>query len=289
MDVRSLTGRNVLVTGAASGIGRATALECARRGADLFVCDLDEAGLEETARVARSLGRQVLAQRVDVASAAQMAAFANAVHERCEAVDLLVNNAGVAIAGGLLDTSLEDWDWIVGVNLRGVVHGCHAFAPAMARRGRGHVVIVSSAAGYTPAESLVAYCTTKFAVLGLAESLSDELRRSGVGVTAICPGIIDTPITRSAALRGVYDAPGARELMVQRYQRRGYGPERVATGLLAAVQRGRVVAPVSPEAWVMYGLARFAPGLLRRLRRAAASRMRREIEEARLRAGQPGG
>ncbi len=281
MDVRDLSGRKALVTGAASGIGRTTALACASRGADLFLCDVDEAGLEQTAGQARGLGREVLTRRVDVASADEMRGFAEEVHARCEAVDLLVNNAGVAIAGGLLDTTLEDWDWIVGVNLRGVVHGCHFFAPAMLRRGRGgHVVIVSSAAGYTAAESLVAYCTTKFAVLGLAEALSDELGRHGIGVTAICPGIIDTPITGSARLRGEYDVPGARELMVERYRQRGYTAERVAKGILAAVQRDRVVAPVSPEAHVLYRLVRFTPGLMRWIRRRAAARGRRELEAA---------
>lgn len=281
MDVRDLSGSKALVTGAASGIGRATALACASRGADLFLCDVDEAGLEQTADQARGLGREVLTRRVDVASAEEMRAFADEVHARCEAVDLLVNNAGVAIAGGLLDTTLEDWDWIVGVNLRGVVHGCHFFAPAMVRRGRGgHVVIVSSAAGYTAAEGLVAYCTTKFAVLGLSEAFSDELHRHGIGVTAICPGIIDTPITGSARLRGAYDVPGARELMVGRYRQRGYTAERVAKGILAAVQRDRVVAPISPEAHALYRLVRFAPALMRRLRRRASARGLRELGAA---------
>jgi NAD(P)-dependent dehydrogenase (short-subunit alcohol dehydrogenase family) len=286
VDVRDLSGRSALVTGAASGIGRATALECARRGADLFLCDLNEAGLEQTAAEARGLGREVLARRVDVASAVEMRAFADEVHGRREAVDLLVNNAGVAIAGGLIDTTLEDWEWIIGVNLRGVVHGCHFFVPPMVRRGSGgHVVIVSSAAGYSASDGLVAYCTTKFAVLGLAEALCDELRRNGIGVTAICPGIIDTPITGSARLRGEYAAPGARELMVERYRRRGYGPDRVAAGILSAVQRERVVAPVSPEARVLYWLARFTPGLERAVRRGVMARGRRQIEKIRDAAG----
>jgi NAD(P)-dependent dehydrogenase (short-subunit alcohol dehydrogenase family) len=275
LDVRHLAGRTALVTGAASGIGRATALELARRGADLALCDLDAERLEQTAAEARALGREVLARRVDVAQPDAMEAFALEVHGRVEAVDLLVNNAGVAIAGGFLDTTLEDWDWIVGVNLRGVVLGCHHFVPPMVRRARGgHVVIVSSAAGFAANEALAAYCTTKFAVLGLAEALAEELRRHGIGVTALCPGLIDTPITRAALLRGPYDAPGVRERMVEGYRRRGYGPERVARNLLRAVERGRVVAPVSPEAWALYFAKRLVPGLLRRLSRALGARSR---------------
>ena len=147
MDTTNLTGKWVMVTGAASGIGRETALEAARRGASLALCDLNETGLEETAREIRGLGREVLTRRVDVARAEEMAAFAEAVHAQVDAVDLLVNNAGVGLGGGFLDTSLKDWDWIVGINLNGVVHGCHYFLPNMVRRGRGgHVVIVSSVA-----------------------------------------------------------------------------------------------------------------------------------------------
>ena len=277
MDTRHLAGRTALVTGAASGIGRATALELARRGADLALCDIDETGLEKTASEARALGREVLARRVDVAGPEAMRAFASEVHARVEAVDLLVNNAGVAIAGGFLETTLEDWDWIVGVNLRGVVLGCHHFVPPMVRRARGgHVAIVSSAAGFAASEALAAYCTTKFAVLGLAEALAEELARHGIGVTAICPGLIDTPITRSARLRGSYDRPEVRERMVESYRRRGYGPDRVARNLLRAIGRGRVVAPISPEAWALYWARRFAPGLLRRLGRALGERSRRQ-------------
>jgi NAD(P)-dependent dehydrogenase (short-subunit alcohol dehydrogenase family) len=276
MDVRRLDGRWALVTGAASGIGRETALECARRGANLALCDLDEAGLEQTAKAAEAMGREVLARRVDVADAEAMGGFAEAVHARIPAVDLLVNNAGVAIGGGMLDTSLEDWRWIRGVNLDGVVHGIHHFVPKMAERRMGHVVIVSSMAGYAAVEALAAYNATKFAVLGLAEALADELRPRGVGVTAICPGLIDTPITRNVRLRGTLDDSFERERMVEAYRRRGYTPDRVARALLASVQKGRVVAPVSPEAWAFYYLKRLAPGLIRWLTARVGERQRRE-------------
>jgi NAD(P)-dependent dehydrogenase (short-subunit alcohol dehydrogenase family) len=278
LDVRRLRGRTALVTGAASGIGRATALELARRGADLALCDIDAAGLEATAAEARALGREVLARRVDVAQADAMREFAAEVHRRTPAVDLLVNNAGVAVVGGLLDTSLEDWDWILGVNLRGVLLGCHCFVPPMVRRASGgHVVIVASAAAYAANQALVAYCTTKFAVLGLAESLAEELANHGIGVTAVCPGLIDTPITRSARLRGPLDRPDVRERLVDGYRRRGYGPERVARAMLDAVQRGRLVAPVAPEAWALYYAKRLAPGLLRWLGAKLSARSRREL------------
>jgi NAD(P)-dependent dehydrogenase (short-subunit alcohol dehydrogenase family) len=279
MDLSRLTGKTVLVTGAGSGIGRETALAFARRGADLLLCDVAEPGLDETESDIRKLARgTVTAQIVDVSSAAQMESFAKSVHAQLPAVDVLVNNAGVAIGGGFLDTSLADWDWILGVNLRGVIHGCHYFVPAMVARGAGgHVVNVSSAAGYTASAELAAYCTTKFGVLGLSESLRDELSSHGIGVSAICPGIINTPITRAAKLVGPDATNEAREAMVAAYQRRNYGPERVAKGILRAVERNRAVAPITPEAWGLYYLKRFAPGLLARLARIARERARRRM------------
>lgn len=262
MDVANLSGRRALVTGAASGIGRASALAFAQRGADLAICDLDLEGLGDTESRARALGSDVIAARVDVASAEEMQEFAARVHERVAAVDLLMNNAGVAVGARFLDTPLEDWRWIIDINVMGVVHGCQAFLPAMVERARGgHVVNVASAAGYLASQFLAAYATTKFAVVGLSEALRDEMRPHDIGVTAVCPGIIDTPITRASRLRGPIDTDGARDRMVDRYRQRGYTPERVARAVLRAVQRNRAVAPVAPEAWVMYWMKRFAPRL----------------------------
>jgi NAD(P)-dependent dehydrogenase (short-subunit alcohol dehydrogenase family) len=267
MDVERMDGKLALVTGAGSGIGRETALLCARRGAKLALCDVDEAGLAATESEARGLGSDVLTQRVDVADRAQMQAFAAAVHERVAAVDLLVNNAGVGLGASFLETPLEDWDWILPINVMGVVHGCHMFVPAMVQRGGGgHVVNLSSAAGYFANPSLTAYTTTKFAVLGLSEALRIELRGPGIGVTAVCPGLINTPITRNSRLRGSSEA--RRERVVRLYERRNYGPDRVAQRILHAVQRNRAVMPVTAEAWGMWWLSRFSPSLARGLSRA---------------------
>lgn len=266
MDIRNLNGRIALVTGAASGIGRETALALGRRGAGLVICDLDEQGLGDTEAMLRGLGREVLARRVDVADREQMRGFAEETLAQVGVVDILMNNAGVGLGAGFLDTSLDDWDWILRINLLGVVHGCHFFVPAMVERGAGgHVVNVSSAAGYVPTEALSAYVTTKYAVLGLSESLRGELRRHRIGVTAICPGIIDTPITRSSRLRGKYAVEGQREEMISAYQRRGYGPDRVAGNVLKAIQRNRGIAPVSPEAWIAWYLKRLSPALVSRM------------------------
>jgi len=214
-------------------------------------------------------------QRVDVADRDSMRAFADAVHGDVDAVDLLVNNAGVAIGGGFLHTELSDWDWIVSINVMGVVYGCHYFIPKMVARGRGgHVANVASAAGYVASAELAAYSTTKFAVVGLSEALRDELRPHGIGVTAICPGIINTPITRSARMRGPDASEETRARLVAIYERRNYTPERVADNILRAVQRNRPLAPISPEAWVMYVAKRIMPTTLARLARWVTDRNR---------------
>jgi len=218
------------------------------------------------------MGRSVLAQRVDVADREQMRSFADAVSAQTGAVDLLVNNAGVGLAARFLDTTLDDWDWIVGINLMGVVHGCHFFLPPMIARGKGgHVANVSSMAGYHASPALAAYSATKFAVLGLSEALREELRPHRIGVTAICPGIINTPITTSARARGRADDPQVRERAVALYQRRNYGPDRVAKNILQAVARNRTVAPISPEAWGAYALKRASPRLAGWVARRLAS------------------
>jgi NAD(P)-dependent dehydrogenase (short-subunit alcohol dehydrogenase family) len=279
MDTRNLRGKTAVITGAGSGIGRATALLMAQRGANLCLCDINENGLKDTEGLARAFGSDVLAQRIDVADREQMRRFADAVHAEVPAADIVVNNAGVGLGAGLLDTELEDWDWIIGINLYGIIYGCHFFVPPMVKRGNGgHVVNVSSAAGYVATEALLAYSTTKFAVLGLSEALRDELGRHHIGVTAVCPGLINTPITQSARLRGVTATPEARQRMVDIYRRRNYSAERVAENILKAIQRNRAVAPISPEAWLMYVLKRLSPGLVAWINRAVGERARREAQ-----------
>jgi NAD(P)-dependent dehydrogenase (short-subunit alcohol dehydrogenase family) len=279
MDCRDLSGRAVAVTGAGSGIGRETALAFARRGADLELCDLDGSGVAETGARVEALGRGAAHTAVvDVADAGRVEAWAADVHARVPAVDILVNNAGVAIGGGFLATSLADWEWILGVNTKGVIHGCHYFVPAMVARGAGgHVVNVASIAGVIAAEDLAAYCTTKFSVVGLSEALRDELHRHRIGVTCLCPGIVDTPITRAAKLVGAMAGEGRREEMIRSYQRRGYGPERVAANLVRAVERNRGLTPVTPEAWLIYYAKRLSPALTAWLGRKAGAASRRRL------------
>jgi short-subunit dehydrogenase len=264
LKTKDLTGRVVVVTGAGSGIGRELAVHAARRGATLSLCDRDEAGLEQTLDLVRSSGANAEGQVVDVSDAEQMAVFGKTTIEQFGAPDLLINNAGIAVIGGILDTTLADWGRLLGVNVMGVVHGINAFVPAMAERGGGHVVNVASAAGLLANPQLGGYSATKHAVVGLSEALRIELAPHRVGVTAVCPGIIDTAITRNSAYRGG-DAAARKAKTAKTYARRGYTPARAAANILKAVDRNRAVAPIAPEAHVMYVLSRIAPPLARRL------------------------
>jgi NAD(P)-dependent dehydrogenase (short-subunit alcohol dehydrogenase family) len=279
MDVRDLAGKHALVTGAASGIGKATALELARHGADMVLCDIDQAGLEATEKEIGDLGREVFARRIDVSHADEMERFAQEVHTRIGAVDLLVNNAGVGLVAGFLEMDLENWDWIVGITLKGVIHGCHFFVPRMVERGQGgHVVNVASLAGFIPGPPLCAYNVTKAGVVSLSESLRSELRPHGIGVTAVCPGIIDTPIASNMRYRGTMPAEEARQLGRDAMRRRNYSPERVARNVLKAVSRNRAVAPISLEAWIGYYMKRFFPRFTLWLIATLTERQRRQME-----------
>ncbi|HVV84921.1 MAG TPA: SDR family NAD(P)-dependent oxidoreductase, partial [Kofleriaceae bacterium] len=267
-----LTEQLVVVTGAGSGIGRATAHAFAARGARVVVCDVDRA---RTDAVAAELGRRcALAAQVDVGDRARMAAFAGEVHALAPAVDVLVNNAGVGYQGGVLRASLDDWDHVLRVNLMGVIHGVHFFAPAMVARGRGHVINVSSVLGYYAAPGLAPYVTSKFGVLGLTLAMRAELEQHGVRATAICPGMIATGIvdaTRFATFDAANRARAAKE-----FRERGTKPEVVADAIVAVVGTGAAVRPVARDAWVGWAVARWAPRLIGdRLGRFAARRLAR--------------
>ncbi|HEX4339274.1 MAG TPA: SDR family NAD(P)-dependent oxidoreductase [Polyangiaceae bacterium] len=262
-----------MVTGAASGIGQATAIAFAERGARLFLCDVDQAKLAGTVHAVARTGGEVHSFLVDVSRRDAMQKFADAVHSRVPAVDVLINNAGVGLGGGFLDTTLDDWEWILSINLLGVVHGCHFFVPQMVRAARGgHVVNLASVAGLLAPPDLAAYGATKYAVVGLSEALREELREHDVSVTTICPGIVNTPITRSSRLRG--SRAGSRERIIKMYQDRGYGPEKVASVIVDAVARGRGLVPVTPEAWFVHLLKRALPN--------AAPHLVQQIVERRL-------
>ncbi|HEU0033836.1 MAG TPA: SDR family NAD(P)-dependent oxidoreductase [Kofleriaceae bacterium] len=264
-----LTDKVVVITGAGSGIGRATALAFAGDGARVIATDIDQVRLDA---LAAELGpRALLVRKVDVSVRAEMAAFADAVHAEVPAIDILVNNAGVGVGGTFLDTSLDDWDWILGVNLRGVVHGCHFFLPKMVQRGAGgHVANLSSILGIYPAPQLAAYVATKFAVLGLSQSLRAELAPHRIGVTAICPGLIATAIAEDSRVSG--SLATKREQFAAAFKR-GASPDLVARAIVNAVHTNPAVRTVGRDAWAIHAMTRFAPQITRRLSSTISRRL----------------
>lgn len=253
-------GKIILITGAGSGIGRATALQLAEYETHLILCDLNAEAVQQTAVEAQAKGAAVETHTVDVSDWDDMQALSAKVHKTHRALDILVNNAGVGLGGDFLSTPVADWQWVIGINLMGVVHGCKLFAPAMVAQGRGHIVNLASAAGYYAAPDMTAYSASKHAVMGLSESLRAEMSGHGIGVSAICPGIINTNIVAAGRMHGATGT--AQEKISAFYRRRNYGPEKVAEAIVGAIENNRAVTPVSPEAWMMYGAKRFTPGLL---------------------------
>ena len=267
----NLTGKTVVVTGAGSGIGRATALAFARGGARIAACDIDQSRLDALA--AELAERALVVRRVDVADRAQMNAFADAVHASVPAADIIVNNAGVVVGGAFLDTSLDDWDWLLGINLRGVVHGCHFFVPRMVERQIGHVINISSILGIYPGPNTTAYVASKFAVLGFSQSLRAELAPHGIGVTAICPGMIATAIVADSRIVGA--VASRRSKLIERFKK-GAPPDRVAEAILEAVRTNPAVRTVGRDAWVIHQLTKLAPGVMQQI----GSTLQRRLQAA---------
>jgi NAD(P)-dependent dehydrogenase (short-subunit alcohol dehydrogenase family) len=257
-----LRGRVAVVTGAASGIGRATALALADAGANVAACDLNEPALEQTLSECRARGVSTLGMRVDVGEGPELQAFAERVERELGPTYCLVNNAGVGVAGGFLDTQVEDWEWLLRVNLWGTIHATRAFAPRLRERREGRIVNVASASGYCNLPSLAAYGTTKYAVVGLSEALRAELLPRGVKVSVVCPGLVNTSIVQSARIRGAADAEAERRSLVDVYRARGHAPESVANAIVFAAESGKAMVVVSPEAWLLYLLKRAAPSAL---------------------------
>jgi NAD(P)-dependent dehydrogenase (short-subunit alcohol dehydrogenase family) len=240
--MNDLSGKTAVVTGAGSGLGRAMALAFAREGMQLALCDVDEKGLAETTAL---LNAKPLTRRVDVSKAAEVQAFADAVKEPW----LVCNNAGVSPLGAVWENTLEDWQWILNVNLWGVIHGVRAFVPKLVASNAGHVVNTASVAGLISPPGMGAYNVTKHAVVALSETLHQDLRERGaaVGVSVLCPAYVPTGISSSERNRPA-DLPAgpkspetqAREAMMRKAVSSGkLSADDVASAVVKAVKENR--------------------------------------------------
>ena len=276
MRLRSRKPKLVVVTGAGSGIGRATSQEFARRGAFVVVSDIDVDSAKSTVAMIRGHGGRAEAYQLDVTDPDQWAEFADTVKADHGVADVIVNNAGLLVGGRFLDYTPADWDTQLSVNLMGVIHGCRVFGRQMVDRGQGgHIVNIASAAAFTPTPVFSAYSVSKAGVKMLSECLRLELGPHGIGVSAICPGVINTNIGNNSVVVGIDGelVDRGRELSA-RIQRFAdalpfdlLSPSQVARAAVRATRHDFAVVPVRPEAWLGYFAMRVAPGLNRSVTR----------------------
>ncbi len=263
MSGAKIKGSRVVITGAGSGIGKASALRCARSAAGDVACvDIDGASAQATADACLEAGGDASAWTCDVADAREVGQLADRIESERGPVDILVNNAGVGVGGPFLRTTVQDWNWLIGVNLNGVAYGCHAFGARMVDRRRGHVVNVASGAAYVMSRDLAAYCASKAAVVALSRCLRSDWASAGVGVSVICPGVIDTPIARHARMVGQLAERAERTARALRF---GHSPDVVAKAIVRAVERNQEVVPAGLESELAYRLLPFVPGRLQAL------------------------
>jgi NAD(P)-dependent dehydrogenase (short-subunit alcohol dehydrogenase family) len=262
MAIKDLHGKRVLVTGAASGIGRATALRLASEGAELVLSDIDAAGLEQVADEVNARGGSVCAARpLDVADYDAVAAFASDVHRDCGTLDVVMNIAGIATWGAVENLEHHHWRRTIDVDLMGPIHVIECFVPEMIRAGRGgHLVNVSSAAGLFGLPWHGPYSAAKFGLRGVSEVLRFDLRRHGIGVTLVCPGAVRTGLVGTVNVVGVDREHPTFQGVTRRFEAHAVAPERVADRIIDAVKRGRYLVFTSTDIQVTHWLQRkFAP------------------------------
>ncbi|OBF13087.1 short chain dehydrogenase [Mycobacterium sp. ACS4054] len=252
--------KRCLVTGAASGIGRATALRLAAQGAELYLTDRDRNGLESTVADARALGARVPAHRaLDIADYDEVAAFAADIHRDHPSMDVVLNIAGVSAWGTVDRLTHEQWSKMIAINLMGPIHVIETFVPAMvAAHNGGHLVNVSSAAGLVALPWHAAYSASKYGLRGLSEVLRFDLARHRIGVSVVVPGAVNTPLVQTVEIAGVDREDPKVARWVNRFSGHAVSPEKAAAKILAGVAKNRYLIYTSPDIRALYAFKRLA-------------------------------
>lgn len=260
-----LKDKRILITGAANGIGRAAAEAFAAEGGWLLLVDIDSDGLSALENELRELDVVCKSYVADISNRDAASNMAARVLSDFGGVDVLLNVAGVVVASDIADMEIEDWEWLLGVNLWGPIHMIHNFVPGMIERNSGHVVNIASAGGLFSLSMLGGYCTTKFALVGLSEALYQELAENNVGVSTICPGFTRTSIARKAVTRGFsYDKVNR---LASRFMNLpgSLSTEKTAEYIVNAVKGEKRIVVTTVPAKVLCFLNRVSPGLFNRL------------------------
>jgi NAD(P)-dependent dehydrogenase (short-subunit alcohol dehydrogenase family) len=276
--MKSVKGRVAAITGAGSGIGRATAELLARNGCNLALSDVNEQGLAETAGKCRVHGVQVRTKRVDVAQREAVHAWADEVARELGAVHIIINNAGVALGATIEDTRYEDFEWLMNINFWGVVHGTKAFLPHLKAAGEGHIVNISSVFGLIGVPAQAAYNSAKFAVKGFTEALRQEMVVEGlpIGVTCVHPGGIKTNIVRAARMthrKGWVDEKTSADF--EKFL--STTPERAAANIYSAILGNRPRQLIGADAVLIDLMQRTMPTLYQRILVAGVRRRRQKM------------
>lgn len=259
--LRTFRGAVAIVTGGASGIGRAIGEDLAQRGADVVLADLQAEVAEQVAEGIRRSGGSATAVDLDVTRFEAVEALVEKTVNRAGRVDYMFNNAGIAIGGETSSYRIDDWRKVLDVNLNGVVHGVQAVYPLMIRQGFGHIVNTASVAGLLPMPLGVSYATTKHAVVGLSKSLRVEAERRGVRVSVMCPGVIRTPIL-TGGVHGRLQFPMTKELALAMWERlRPIEPQVFAKAALNAVARNKQVIVIPRWYGAICTVFRLSPSL----------------------------
>lgn len=256
--MKSLRGKRCLITGAASGIGRATALAAAAKGAELYLTDIQAEGLEGVvAEVERAGGTVTYARGADITDYAAVVSMAEEIHSAHGSMDVVMNVAGVSTWGSIERLEHSDWQKMIDVNLMGPIAVLESFVPPMIEAGRGgHVVNVSSAAGLFGLPWHAAYSASKFGLRGVSEVLRFDLRQHGIGVSLVCPGAVKTPLVNTVEIIGVNRSDPEVRKLIGRFERHAASPERVATKILEGVEKDRYMVFTSADIRIGYWVQR---------------------------------
>jgi NAD(P)-dependent dehydrogenase (short-subunit alcohol dehydrogenase family) len=265
--------KHAIVTGGASGLGRAFCIELGRRGWHVAVCDVNHQGSQETLRLVREAGGDGQVEHLDVSQADAWLVLRDRLKASWPALDLLINNAGVGVAGEVGQLPLEDWHWIININLYGAIYGCHALVGWMKENPGAHIVNIASMAAIVSAPGMAPYNITKAGMVSFSETLFGELKPYKVGVTAVCPAFVPTNILANGRFNTDQQRETAQKLMAQSRAT----PEQVAKRVIRAVERNELYVFVPTVASIFWRLKRLMPKTVLKL---IASRNARETKPA---------
>lgn len=259
--MKKFPNKRVVITGAGSGLGRTLAIDFSKQGWRVGVSDILMERAEETVDMVNAEGGRGMAFQCDVAQWDQVSSMAQAVVSAWEGVDIVVNNAGIVSVGVMEKIPLEDWQWIIGINLMGVIHGCKAFVPIFKKQGAGHIVNIASSAGIASLSEMAPYNVTKAGVISLSETLKMELFGDNIGVTVVCPTFFKTNLMDQAR----YTDRSQLDRAAAQFDKSKTTAEDVSRHIIRSIEKNRLYVLTQIDARLVWKMKRYFPELFFRL------------------------